>query len=179
MSRKSRIPAGSPNETERQPAPATSTATAPAGATDAVSAVPATIEGPEGGQPEIAAVETGAVASAPDLNSTDTPPSEDRQGGAGDSGAGPAEAHPVADAWMAFAGLGNDAARSAFPRLFGVLNERRSPFEAVRVKAMRQGGFRRAGIAHPAEAVDHPAETLTPAQLEQLLAEPLLSVELV
>jgi len=38
-------------------------------------------------------------------------------------------------------------------------------------------GFRRAGIEHPAEAVDHPAESLTDEQLAALKAEPRLIVQ--
>ncbi|SMF86151.1 hypothetical protein SAMN06265365_1851, partial [Tistlia consotensis] len=39
---------------------------------------------------------------------------------------------------------------------------------SVRITA-RPPGFRRAGLAHPAEAVEHPAERFTPEQLAQLL----------
>lgn len=42
--------------------------------------------------------------------------------------------------------------------------------------AARRDGFRRAGIAHSAASTDHPAERFTPAQVEQLLAEPQLIV---
>lgn len=38
-------------------------------------------------------------------------------------------------------------------------------------------GFRRAGLSHPARAVDHPADSLTPEQLDALLAEPRLVVQ--
>lgn len=49
---------------------------------------------------------------------------------------------------------------------------------AVRITA-RRPGFRRAGLAHPAEPVVHPAGTFSDAQLEQLRAEPNLAVEIV
>ena len=38
-------------------------------------------------------------------------------------------------------------------------------------------GFRRAGLSHPARAVDHPADSLTPEQLDALMAEPRLLVQ--
>ena len=38
-------------------------------------------------------------------------------------------------------------------------------------------GFRRAGLSHPARAVDHPADSLTPEQLDALMAEPRLVVQ--
>jgi len=38
-------------------------------------------------------------------------------------------------------------------------------------------GFRRAGLSHPARAVDHPADSLTSAQLDALLAEPRFVVQ--
>lgn len=38
-------------------------------------------------------------------------------------------------------------------------------------------GRRRAGIAHPGSATDHPADAFTAAQLAQLNADPLLIVQ--
>ena len=38
-------------------------------------------------------------------------------------------------------------------------------------------GFRRAGLSHPAQAVDHPAKDITPGQLVALKAEPKLIVQ--
>ena len=38
-------------------------------------------------------------------------------------------------------------------------------------------GFRRAGLVHPAGPVDHPADSLTPGQIDALLAEPRLVVQ--
>ena len=49
---------------------------------------------------------------------------------------------------------------------------------ALRIAAKRDG-FRRAGIAHPAVATDHPAGRFTPDQVEALRADPMLVVELV
>ena len=43
----------------------------------------------------------------------------------------------------------------------------------------RRDGFRRAGISHPAETVEHAYDCFTPAQIEQLLAEPQLMVTVV
>jgi hypothetical protein len=45
----------------------------------------------------------------------------------------------------------------------------------VRITAKR-AGFRRCGIAHPAQPVDHPADRFTAAELERLQAEPMLKV---
>jgi hypothetical protein len=41
----------------------------------------------------------------------------------------------------------------------------------------KKDGFRRAGLSHPARAVDHPADSLTPEQLDALMAEPRLVVQ--
>ena len=41
----------------------------------------------------------------------------------------------------------------------------------------KRNGFRRAGIAHPAHAVDHPADRFDEEQIAALLAEPMLVVE--
>jgi hypothetical protein len=49
---------------------------------------------------------------------------------------------------------------------------------AVRVTSKRDG-FRRAGLAHAKAPTDHPAGRFSPEQIEQLLAEPNLTVELV
>ncbi|MEA5090817.1 HI1506-related protein [Solidesulfovibrio sp.] len=38
-------------------------------------------------------------------------------------------------------------------------------------------GFRRAGLEHPARAVDHPADSITAEQLAALKAEPKLIVQ--
>lgn len=51
-----------------------------------------------------------------------------------------------------------------------------APAGAVRITA-KVAGFRRAGMAHPAEPVDHEAGTFTEAQLAALQAEPMLVVE--
>ncbi|WP_153013322.1 HI1506-related protein [Aquitalea pelogenes] len=46
----------------------------------------------------------------------------------------------------------------------------------IRITA-RDDGFRRAGMAHSATPTEHPDETFTPEQLQELQAEPLLVVE--
>ena len=43
----------------------------------------------------------------------------------------------------------------------------------------KQAGFRRCGVAHPAAPTDHADDAFTPAQLEQLQAEPMLLVEII
>ncbi len=53
-----------------------------------------------------------------------------------------------------------------------------APAGAVRITA-RVAGFRRAGMAHPAEPVDHEPETFTEAQIAELQAEPMLVVEVI
>ncbi len=45
----------------------------------------------------------------------------------------------------------------------------------VRIVA-RRDGFRRCGIAHPAQPVEHPAGRFSAAELARLLAEPMLEV---
>lgn len=48
----------------------------------------------------------------------------------------------------------------------------------IRIKSKR-GGFRRCGMAHPAEAVEYPDDRFSPADLATLKAEPMLIVEIV
>ena len=48
--------------------------------------------------------------------------------------------------------------------------------KVIRIVAKREG-FRRAGLAHPARPVEHPADRFTPAQLAALKAEPMLVVD--
>jgi hypothetical protein len=50
--------------------------------------------------------------------------------------------------------------------------------QVVRIKAQRDG-YRRAGVAHTKAPVDHAHDTFSPAQLEQLQADPNLSVSVV
>lgn len=50
--------------------------------------------------------------------------------------------------------------------------------QAVRIRALRDG-YRRAGVKHTKEGVDHPADRFTPAQLEQLNGDPNLVVSYV
>lgn len=53
-----------------------------------------------------------------------------------------------------------------------------SPFMGrLRITAKPAGGFRRAGVRHPAAPVEHPPGTFTVAQVRQLRAEPDLTVE--
>jgi hypothetical protein len=48
----------------------------------------------------------------------------------------------------------------------------------IRIRSKR-AGFRRCGVAHPAEFVDHPDDRFTPEQVEILRAEPMLEMEMV
>lgn len=48
----------------------------------------------------------------------------------------------------------------------------------IRITSQREG-FRRAGIAHPAAATDHPDDAFTAEQLAALQAEPMLTVEII
>lgn len=43
----------------------------------------------------------------------------------------------------------------------------------------RRDGFRRAGIAHPAQPTDYPDEAFTGEQLALLQAEPMLTLEFI
>lgn len=43
----------------------------------------------------------------------------------------------------------------------------------------KKDGFRRAGLAHPAKATEHPDGRFTPTQLAALQAEPMLVVQVV
>lgn len=46
----------------------------------------------------------------------------------------------------------------------------------IRIRS-KKDGFRRAGMAHPAEWTEYPASAFTPEQLEAIKAEPMLQVE--
>ena len=48
----------------------------------------------------------------------------------------------------------------------------------IRIKSL-QDGFRRCGIAHPAEATKYADDTFSTAELKSLQAEPMLLVEVV
>lgn len=43
----------------------------------------------------------------------------------------------------------------------------------------KQDGFRRCGVAHPADATEHADDAFSAAQLKALQAEPMLVVEVV
>lgn len=47
----------------------------------------------------------------------------------------------------------------------------------IRIRS-KKDGFRRAGVAHPAEWVVYPDAAFTAEQIEQLRAEPMLQVEI-
>ncbi|MBE0529532.1 MAG: hypothetical protein IH626_01810 [Rhodospirillales bacterium] len=47
----------------------------------------------------------------------------------------------------------------------------------IRIIAKPAAGFRRAGMYHPAKAVDHPADDITAKQLKALKEEPQLVVQ--
>ena len=49
----------------------------------------------------------------------------------------------------------------------------------IRIRANRKEGFRRCGIFHPHEAVDHPEKRFSKDELAQLMTEPMLTVEVV
>lgn len=116
--------------------------------------------------------------------SADNPPSE--AAGGGSNPAAPAEL-PGHDGWLAFLDLGRDEAERRFPLTLAALQAwAEGAGSAVALQAgptiriaAKRDGFRRAGVAHSREPVDHPAERWTPDELEALLAEPNLRVELV
>lgn len=118
------------------------------------------------------------AAEAAGPTSTDNPPSEDREGGAGNP------AGPAADlsAWMVAGGV--EDVKLRYPLTAAALSawaERQTgetmPEIVVRISAKREG-FRRAGMAHSKAATEHPLSRFTPDQVEELLAEPNLMVEL-
>lgn len=153
MARKAKqIPAGSPAGENRQPAPAEVIASASAGAPSG--------EGPgEVDTHEKVASEAGAVASAPEW------PLDAPQAGPGD-----------VDESLGFLLEGCPRLLAAV-RAFRAANPDRNA-TGVRIAAKRDG-FRRCGMAHPKAPADHPADRFPPDQLEALLAEPMLTVDLV
>lgn len=48
----------------------------------------------------------------------------------------------------------------------------------IKIKS-KKAGFRRCGLAHPAESVEYPDDRFSPAELATLTAEPMLIVEVV
>ena len=135
----------------------------------------------------------GSGANATTLNSTDAPQSEDASG-TGDP-AGPAQ--PSTDELIAEAAVEAkeqhaavvaelDGVRTEFggnyPALSAAVDAWRAagndlPPRVVRIAAKRRQGFRRAGMKHGHEPVDHPALQFGPDDLEALLSEPKLKVE--
>ncbi|CAN7167399.1 HI1506-related protein [Mesorhizobium amorphae] len=117
--------------------------------------------------------------AATGTNSTDNPPSEDRQGGAGNA-AGSAESLLEASAiWLD----GETEFRARFPRLSTAIEGWQgsgAPVPtAIRIRSKIEG-FRRAGIAHSKTPVEHQLGAfLKPEHLEALFAEPNLTVELI
>ncbi|WP_197716890.1 HI1506-related protein [Mesorhizobium sp. DCY119] len=114
-----------------------------------------------------------------------TPQSEKGDGGAPELGA--SVVPPGHAAWLELEELGEDEARRRYPlvieavqrwaELAGSMGSIKAG-PTVRISAKRDG-FRRCGLAHPKAATDHAVEHFTPNELERLLAEPLLTVELV
>lgn len=168
MARKAnQIPAGAPVEENRQPAHAEAIASAAAGAPSG--------EGPgEVDTHEKVASEAGAVARAPEPVSADDRSAKPKDGQAGD-GAGLAAPVP--------AGI-PDEMRKTFPLASAAIDAWRIRHpdawpQAVRITSSVDG-FRRAGMAHPKGAIEHAGSAIfDPARLEQLLAEPKLTVEFV
>lgn len=124
---------------------------------------------------------------------------DDRAGLPADGGAGDPQTVPTetsADEALAAAdalgaGIHPDEALDAqlgemlrvFPLLLAALRAYRAAHPGRNATGLRIAakvdGFRRAGVAHAAAPVEHPAGAFTPEQIEQLLAEPRLVVELV
>lgn len=121
--------------------------------------------------------------------SGDTPQEQTAEGGTGNP-AGPATDAMIAEGIAAVGPQQEEVAsyleekraemRGEFPLLAKAidawLSNHDEPPVAVRIASARDG-FRRAGMAHSREAVDHPVSAFAdPAQLEALLAEPTLVV---
>lgn len=171
MSKKPRIPADPHGGADRQPA----LAEALQGAD--VSADQPAAEGSEGEHPAGAA-ETAAVAGATDPSYTDNPPKSLTEAGTDASKSVPADAPlggPLAAAHPEF--------NRKFPLTTALFDAWHMKSPEVHPTALRivsqRDGFWRAGRQHSRAGVDHPAGELTPEQIEQLLAEPMLVVTLV
>jgi hypothetical protein len=116
-------------------------------------------------------------------NFTDTPPSDDA-GGAGDpaSPAGGDNDDPFIE--EALEKLALEVFRQSCPKLAAAVqawrdaNPETEDLPLVRI-ASRRDGFRGCNVAHSKAATDHPFTRFDPAELERLLAEPILTVELV
>lgn len=141
-------------------------------------------------------ITAASVPPAPDLEgapagplSGNTPQEQTAEGGTGDP-AGPVTDAMIAEGIAAVGPQQEEVAsyleekraemRGEFPLLAKAIDAWLSnhdvPPVAVRIASARDG-FRRAGMAHSREAVDHPVSAFAdPAQLEALLAEPTLVV---
>lgn len=120
----------------------------------------------------IAKVSGGASAAAAADAPTEAAPATERieTAAAPAPSAGGAGTDPAATAAPASAGA--DAKPAAEASAVG------SSWPLVRITSKREG-FRRAGIAHTRDPVDHPAHLIAQEQLTALCAEPMLTVALV
>lgn len=103
-----------------------------------------------------------------------------------DGSAVPEQALPGRNGWLELEELGQEEAERRFPLVLAALKawaEGVGSADAVTVGptvriAAKRDGFRRAGMAHPRQPTEYPAERFTPEQLEALLADAGLKVEL-
>lgn len=118
-----------------------------------------------------AALEMPAAGGADAGTDGSTDASQADQGGGGAPEPG-APAVPLPEAY-----------RQEYPLLSALIEAWRAAHPdvwpaTVRIRS-RRDGFRRCNVAHPKAPTDHPATRFTPDQMERLLAEPVLTVELV
>lgn len=128
----------------------------------------------------------GAV-KAPETLAINTPESEAANGEAGNSAslstalsgderrasAVSANVHPD------WAGTNEDEMRTRFPLTVAMMEGHSKETPPVLRVTSKRAGFWRGGISHPAAATDHPALSLSPAQAEAILGEPMLVVEII
>lgn len=127
--------------------------------------LPPTGTGPETAKPEPTPVEGGASSSSSEASIASTPATETGQA----TGDGEAGAPPVAD--TADQTSDAEALRKRISTALGELET-----GTIRITS-RIEGFRRAGMRHSKTPTDHPVDTFTSEQLDQLDDEPILKVE--
>lgn len=150
----------------------------PAGGTAENASETGPVTGNKGGASVAGNVDSG---KADPLTSTNEPPESVDQGGAG-NGAGSAGSLTLEDLDKRI-GTAEDEFRAKFPHLAAAMDawqaiSDQAP-DGVRI-ASKVEGFRRAGIRHSKQAIEHLIEDFKgPEQLEALFAEPNLIVELI
>lgn len=135
---------------------------------------------------EASVLAAATAAATRDALSTNTPESEAANGEAGNSASlSPAisndERRAIAVSFNVHPdwAIEEDLFRSLYPLTVEAIGSHRTTSEPMLRITSKKAGFWRGGISHAAVATDHRALALRPAQIEAILAEPMLVTEIV